>query len=131
MEPTRLIAFVELVRGCNNIDCPSFGTVCDYNGQQYMTENTLNEIINDFKQTLKEKNPFEVIDIWAYGCGDSLDHPNLTNILKLLKTSFDKIGKISMAIDCHRNIPNGDWYQYLDKIKIIHKIPVDDSLRLY
>jgi hypothetical protein len=124
MQPTRLIMFLELVRGCNNTECPSYGTVCKYGEQKYITENTINDIGKEFRTCLNKENPFEVIDIWAYGCGDSLDHPDLETMLKTVRNNFGDVGKISMAIDSRRTVPKqNNWVKYMDKIKIIHKIP--------
>jgi hypothetical protein len=33
------------------------------------------------------------------------------------------LGKISLATDSHRAVPAGDWWTYLDKVKVIHKQP--------
>lgn len=164
MEPKRLIVFLELVRGCNNSECPSWNVVCKQSDQQYMTSNMLSKISMNIKKTLSTNNPFEIVDFWAYGNGDTLDHPNLVEMLKLLKTELGDYGRISMAIDSRRKMPghyckgkivdhnspsrwllkcdtcgalfegvtsasrgswveDNEWWKYLDKIKIIHKLP--------
>ena len=71
----RLIVFVELVRGCDNVKCPSWGKVCDYDGKYFMSKQTLLSAISQINQTANLG--FKKIDLWAYGCGDSLDHPAL------------------------------------------------------
>jgi hypothetical protein len=103
--PTRLIIFMELVRGCQNVDCPSWGVVCKYEEQTFVTSETLNASCQKIKEVLAHTNPFEVIDIWAYGCGDSLDHPHLCEMLSIMKSQLGDLGKMSMAIDSRREVP--------------------------
>jgi hypothetical protein len=116
----RLILFLELVRGCNNVECPSWGSVCQYDGQQYMSLETLGRVSKEVKEAI-EDFPFKTVDIWTYGCGDSLDHPEVDKMLNVVRKEFDSVGKISMAIDSHRDVLPGKWWKYLDKVKIIHK----------
>lgn len=120
--PTRLIIFLELVRGCNNKECPSWGSVCKYDGQHYMELKTISQIAEQLKEVLKD-DPFEVVDLWTYGCGDSLDHPEIDKVLKRVRQDLGDSCKISMAIDSRRDILKGTWWTNLSKIKIIHKIP--------
>jgi hypothetical protein len=121
--PQRLILFLELVRGCNNKECPSWGTVCKYGPERFMEEDVLHYFANEFHGVIEKYNPFQVIDIWCYGCGDSLDHPNLSKMLSLAREYFGKYGKLSMAIDSRRDIPPGRWYTPMDTLKLIHKMP--------
>lgn len=119
----RLIVFLELVRGCNNSDCPSWGDVCKYDGLRFMTKETLQKSIEEIRSTLEGEHPFQRVDLWAYGCGDSLEHPDMVVMLDMIKGGLGKYGVLSMAIDSRREVPSGDWYTHLDKIKIIHKQP--------
>ena len=129
--PKRLIVFLELVHGCKNKKCPSYGTVCNYGKyQQFISENTLARITKELATILYKDNPFENLDFWAYGCGDSLDHPYLESALRLLRENLGAYGRVSMAIDSRRDPPEAsnwkpinNWYRYLDKVKIIHKQP--------
>jgi hypothetical protein len=121
--PTRLIVFMELVRGCNNVDCPSWGVVCKYGTQKSMTMDTLKKVNSGIAEALDQPHPFEVVDLWTYGCGDSLDHPELPEMLKAVREDLGHLGKISMAIDSRRDMVEGNWWKYLDKVKIIHKLP--------
>jgi len=123
IEPTRLIMFLELVKGCKNAECPSFGTVCKQTEQRYMSLSTLLDIAKEVKSALKEKEPkFEVVDLWTYGNGDTFDHPAFQEMLQVVRLLFPDF-KLSMAIDSRRDCPEGDWWQYLDKVKMIHKLP--------
>jgi len=124
VKPTRLIVFLEVVNGCNNKECPSWGTVCPPREQKFMTPKVIWDLKAKMSKVFKKSNPFEIIDIWAYGNGDTLDHPNLTEMLQLIKSELGVFGKISTAIDSRRDIPKiHKWYISLDKIKIIHKLP--------
>lgn len=123
---TRLIIFLELVEGCNNTLCPSWERVCsetNKGGQKFMSEGMLQKIINEINSTLSKKHDFEVVDLWLYGNGDTLDHPKLEEMFSYIKEKLQHPVKISMAIDSRRNILHGGWYKYFDKIKMIHKLP--------
>lgn len=123
IEPTRLIIFLELVKGCKNTECPSFGTVCKQTEQRYMSMDTLLDIAKEVKSALKRKEPkFEVVDLWTYGNGDTFDHPSFQKMLETTRTLFPDF-KLSMAIDSRRDCPKSDWWGYLDKVKMIHKLP--------
>lgn len=126
----RLIVFVELVRGCDNTKCPSYGHVCDYDGKYFMSEETLLNAIAQINQTMSLG--FKKIDLWAYGCGDSLDHPDLGWMLRLIQKNLDDRIKVSMSIDSQRSFKDGLWWSFLDHIKIVHKNPPDNwDVRAY
>lgn len=126
MEQTRLIVFLELVDGCKNKKCPSWGSVCTPRSQNFMSEETLNRVISEMKQVFDAKHPFEVIDLWTYGNGDSLDHPELEKMLWIIKKELGHYAKISMAIDSSRKNIACHWWRFMDKVKIIHKQPASD-----
>jgi hypothetical protein len=117
--------FLELTRGCDNRACPSWGTVCDYPEVHFMKSEVLDRATTELHEVLDGEHPFEVVDVWAYGCGDSLDHPALGDMLHRIHDRLGDKGKLSLATDSRRSIPGGDWWRALDKIKVIHKQPDD------
>ena len=116
----RIILFLELVRGCRNKQCPSWGVVCPEVEQEVMTDETLAKVLPEIQRALRS-SVFDRVDIWPYGCGDSLDHPRLADMLYEIRHALASLGRISMAIDSRRELKHGEWHTHLDKVKIIHK----------
>lgn len=123
VEDRRLIIFLELVNGCMNSSCPSWNVVCKQTKQSYMSKETLIQSCKQIKDVLKNNDLFKIVDLWTYGNGDSLDHPEFYEMIKIIRDEIGEYGKISTAIDSRREILPGNWYKLFDKIKIIHKLP--------
>ena len=82
----RVMIFVELVKGCNNIACPSFHTLCglDEPGLRFMSASQLEKIVQEISDNAQQLEQIGRVDIWAYGCGDTLLHPKLDEMAKIL-----------------------------------------------
>ena len=105
----RVMIFIELVRGCENKACPSFKTLCNLGDGarlRFMSESVLEQIIDELLLNRKELKAIGRVDIWAYGCGDSLLHPGLDEAAKKLSVlPFEK----TIAIDCNCWRDNTGW----------------------
>ena len=115
-----LVAMVELVRGCENTGCPSYGRNCQEDAIEFMSLDTLNGLA---KILLGVTEHFEDVQIYPYGRGDTLLHPNLTAMLIRCREWFPD-ASISLSIDSMREIPEDDlWLVPLNGISISHKLP--------
>lgn len=104
----RVMLFLELVKGCTNSKCPSFKTQCSFDGDyglEFMSQETLQKIINEIMEYEYIGNSVRV-DIWAYGCGDSLLHPNLDVMAKIIQ---QLPYKKTIAIDSNCWKQNTGW----------------------
>lgn len=86
-EIERVMIFIELVNGCNNTACPSYKTLCSLsdNPIQFMSKETLSSVVADILENEQALRSIGRVDIWAYGCGDTLLHPELNEMCDLLK----------------------------------------------
>lgn len=104
----RVMIFLELVKGCDNQPCPSYKTLCnlDGTGVSFMNEDTLKEITKQINTQKENLESIGRVDIWAYGCGDTLIHPNFDTMVNLLKDiPFEK----TVAVDSNCWKDNNGW----------------------
>ncbi len=119
----RVMIFIELVKGCTNEKCESFGTLCsiDKTEPQFMSEDTLNVIIDDILHN--SHIALNRVDIWTYGCGDPLLHPQLDKMAKLLKRLPYKK---TIAIDSNCWRENTGWGDLLAPVVLFK----EDSFKI-
>jgi hypothetical protein len=112
----RVMIFIELVKGCSNTACPSYKTLCartDDQATQFMTKDTLSNIIDDVLSNQEKLESIGRVDIWAYGCGDTLLHPDLDDMAELLSLiPFKK----TVAVDSNCWRDNSGWGNVLSPV---------------
>lgn len=117
------IIFIELVRGCDNFLCPSWGKVCSASSKMhYMSEETLGKILPQILDCQEVLYQYDKVDIWPYGCGDPTKHPEFKKMLAKIRTTLPEEWAMSLSVDSHSRISCGDFAEYT-RMKIMHKLP--------
>lgn len=128
-EIDRVMIFIELVDGCRNESCESFGTLCNISKSEpkFMSEDMLNIIIDDILHN--SHIALNRVDIWAYGCGDSLLHPQLDRMAELLKRLPYKK---TIAIDSNCWRENTGWGDILAPVVLFKEdsFKIDELLEI-
>lgn len=121
------IIFIELVHGCNQSKCPSWGTVCKYtDGMHFMSDHTLERVLDEIESCKDILNQFQKVDLWPYGNGDPVQHPQLS---RMLKTIHERLPyQISLSVDSNSFIPCGEFIKHT-RMKIMHKFPQNGWLQ--
>ncbi len=81
---------VEFVKGCNNKDCTSWGTVCPTGKINFMTTETLDKV-----KVLLNNLGCNVDSLFLYGLGDPLLHPDIVEFTNSL------FYKKRLSVDVH------------------------------
>ena len=111
----RVMVFIELVKGCDNTVCPSYHTLCglDETTLRYMSPEQLEEIVESIKENKDALENIGRVDIWAYGCGDTLLHPDLDKMATILsKIPYKK----TIAIDSNCWRDNTGWGDFMQPV---------------
>jgi hypothetical protein len=122
----RVMIFIEIVRGCNNKACPSYNVLCSTEDKlpEFMSEKTLNLITQEILNNKERLSMVGRVDIWAYGCGDTLLHPALDEISKMLQIiPFKK----TVAIDSNCWRENTGWGNTLSPVILFKEGSFDPS----
>jgi hypothetical protein len=80
MKKERWSINIELVSGCSNTKCSSWGDVCAPKKLEFMDKSTLHKILSQIS-TKKDAN------ICLFGLGDSLEHPHFNDMVRIIKDS--------------------------------------------
>lgn len=106
---------IELVKGCSNDKCSSFGVVCPTDEPIFMANDVFNKI-------MKTMDTIDINLVFLYGLGDSLLHPDIKNIT-------ERLSKYNLRIseDVNSILANTKLLKSLNTLKVMvvsHKMKI-------
>lgn len=123
----RVMLFIELVKGCSNTVCPSYNTLCGRKDDQaikFMSPEILTEIVQEIIENKEKLEQIGRVDIWAYGCGDTLLHPDLDEMAEILKLLPYKK---TVAVDSNCWRENTGWGNILSPVVLFKEGAFDPA----
>jgi len=108
---------IELVKGCVNKRCPSYGKNCRPEIPSYMTEKVLYKILVEIAQNLDRP------ELYLYGRAEAVSHPRLEKMTEIVRGFFPK-SRLCLSTDINMvNMVGPAPYSLFDKVTITYKEP--------